>query len=105
MQHLKKKERVFEDYIRCLKSFHQILPVMLFLETDICISETYVRRILTMTYLLNYSFYINNYWIENNFMHSGHPLNNERSAYVDILKSQHLKPHPSIQIGLIFLRS
>ena len=58
-----------------------------------------------MAYLLNYSFYINIYEIENHFMHSGHPLNNERSAYVDILKSQHLKPHPSIQIGLIFLRS
>ena len=44
MQHLKKKERVFEDYITCLKSFHRILPVVLFLETDICISEIYVRR-------------------------------------------------------------
>ena len=44
MQHLKKKERVFEDYITCLKSFHRILPVVLFLETDICISEIYVHR-------------------------------------------------------------
>ena len=43
MQHLKKKERVFEDYIRRLKSFHQILPVMLFLETDFCMSEIYVH--------------------------------------------------------------
>ena len=58
-----------------------------------------------MTNLLNCSFYINIHEIKNHFLHSGHPLNNERSAYVDILKSQHLKPHPSIQIGLIFLRS
>ena len=53
MQHLKKKERVFEDYIRRLKSFHQILPVMLFLETVICISETYVRSMCVNSYTNN----------------------------------------------------
>ena len=54
MQHLKKKERVFEDYIRRLKSFHQILPVMLFLETDFCMSEIYVQLELYIKYE-NYS--------------------------------------------------
>ena len=53
MQHLKKKERVFEDYIRRLKSFHQTLLVMLFLETDICTSEIYVHGQKRITYSNN----------------------------------------------------